>query len=367
MAHSARTVDYNEDAWLALVPAAALSPTGAPGGSTVYGTMLQNGWTGYGPISGLNPLPVAGSAAAFFFANNNAASNALYGNQNRISELPGMRRFNMADRTRDKVRASLEWQASDQFSLQGGIDFNRDNYANSVYGLQKSEGQAFNLDANVALSESAKVTGFYTHEDLRSKSAGNSYTANNTATNVSGATVISGGCFATIALRNASNKIDPCLNWGADMRDKVDTLGAAFSKKGLIGGKLDLNGSLAYSRARSTNEVSGGSYVNNPLLVAVPAAPAPNPNVGAIAAYYVAATALPVVTTNTIDLNLSGKYVLTKDSAVRVGYRYQHMTSSDWAYDGMQYGGLAGVLPSNELSPTYTVHTITLTYLYTFR
>jgi MtrB/PioB family decaheme-associated outer membrane protein len=359
-AHSSRTVDYNEDAWLALVPAAALSPTGAPAGSTAYGTMLANGLTGYGPVSGLTPLPAAGSAAAFFFANNNALANGLYGNQNRISELPGMRRFNMADRLRDKVRASLEWQASEQFTLQGGIDFNRDDYSNSVYGLQKAQSQALNLDASYAVSESTNLTAFYTHEDQRSQSAGNSYTANSTAANVNGATVVSGGCFATIALRNANNKIDPCLNWGADMRDKVDTLGAAFSKKGLVGGKLDLTGSVAVSRARTTNDVSGGNYANNPL--AVTGAPA-----GTVAAYYIAASALPVVTTNTIDLKLAGKYAVSKDSAVRVGYRYQHMTSTDWSYDGLQYGGLAGVLPTNEQAPSYRVHTITLTYLYAFR
>jgi hypothetical protein len=144
------------------------------------------------------------------------------------------------------------------------------------------------------------------------------------------------------------------------MRDKVDTLGAAFTKKGLVGGKLDVSGSLAVSRARSTNDVSGGNYVNNPL--AVTGAPA-----GTVAAYYIAASALPVVTTNTIDLKMAGKFALSKDSAVRLGYRYQHLSSNDWSYDGLQYGGLAGVLPTSELAPSYTVHTITLTYLFTFR
>jgi hypothetical protein len=144
------------------------------------------------------------------------------------------------------------------------------------------------------------------------------------------------------------------------MRDKVDTLGAAYTHKGLLGGKLDLSGSAAFSRARTTNDPAGGNYVNNPLAVA--GAPA-----GTTAAYFIAAQALPVVTTNTVDLKLAGSYALTKASAVRVGYRYQHMTSNDWSYEGLQFGGLTGVLPTNELSPNFTVHTITLSYLYTFR
>jgi hypothetical protein len=357
--HGSRKVDYNEDAWLALVPAANLSPTGAPGGSTAYGTMLAQGYTGYGPASGLNPLPTAGSAAAFFFPNNNELSKALYGNANRISELPGMRRYNMADRLRDKVRGSVEWQANDQLTLQGGVDVNRDDYSNSVYGLKKAEGLAVNLDASLAVSESATLTGFYVHEEQRSHSAGNTYTTNSTATSVNGFTAISGGCYSTIALRNASNKVDPCLNWGANMRDKIDTFGLAASQKGLIGGKLDLAGSVAVSLGRTTNSVSGGNYANNPLAVA--GAP-----VGTIAAYYVPATSLPMVTTNTTDLKLAAKYSLSKASAVRLGYRYQHMSSSDWAYEGLQAGGLTGVLPSNEKSPNYSVHTVVLSYLYTF-
>jgi len=358
-AHSWRSVNYNEDAWLALVPAAALSPTGAPGGSTAYSTMLANGWTGYGPVSGLNPLPTAGSAAAFFFANNNALANALYGSQNRISELPGMRRYNMADRTRDKVRATLDWQAGDKFDVQAGLDFNHDNYANSVYGLKNAQSVALNLDATYAFSDTATLTAFLTHEDQRSKANGNSYTANSTATSVNGATVIDGGCYATIAARNANNKVDTCLNWDARMRDAVNTFGASWLKKNLLQGKLDLSASVAVSLARSTNDVGGGNYVNNPLAVAGSTA-------STVAAYYISASATPVVKTNTVDFRLGGKYALSNASAVRLGYRYQHMSSSDWSYDGLQYGGLSGVLPTGEVAPNYTVHSFTLSYIYTF-
>jgi MtrB/PioB family decaheme-associated outer membrane protein len=358
-AHSRRTVDYNEDAWLAIVPAANLSPTGAPGGSTAYATMLANGWTGYGPVSGLNPLPTVGSAAAFFFANNNALSNALYGSQNRISELPGMRRYNMADRQRDKVRSAFDWQASDKLSVQAGVDYNRDEYAKSVYGLKRAQSVAANLDASYAFSETLKVTGFFSHEDQRSIADGNSYTANSTATAVNGATAISSGCFATIALRNASNKVDPCLNWDAKMHDSVNTFGASYLQKNLLGGKLDVSAGVAVSLATSTNNLAGGNYVNNPL--AVTGAPS-----GTVAAYYVPAAPLPVVKTNTVDFKLSGKYALSSAAAVRLGYRYQHMTSSDWSYDGLQYGGLSGVLPTGELAPSYGVHTFVVSYVYNF-
>jgi MtrB/PioB family decaheme-associated outer membrane protein len=355
-----RTVDYNENAFLAIVPMANVSPTGAPGGSTAYGTMTSLGYSGYGPVLGLNPLPATGSAAAFFFANNNALANALYANQNRISELVGMRRYNMADRTRDKLRSNLSWQAAEGFTLQAGLDVNRDNYAHSVYGLQNAKGWTANLDASYAASDTFTLAAYATLEDQRSRSAGNSYTANSTAVNVNGFTAITGGCYSTIALRNASNKVDPCLDWTADNRDRVTTLGLAATKKGLAGGKLDLNGGFSLSDARSTNVTNGGNYANNPLAVA--GAPA-----GTVAAFYIAATPLPDVTTKTVELRAGARYRLDEKRSVRVGYLYQHMRASDWAYDGLQTGGLAGVLPTFEQAPTYTVHTVSVAYLYSFR
>jgi MtrB/PioB family decaheme-associated outer membrane protein len=360
LTHAERTVDYNENAFLALVPMANVSPTGAPGGSTAYGTMTQLGVTGYGPVLGLNPLPAAGSAAAFFFANNNALSNSLYGNQNRISELPGMRRYNMADRKRDKLRSALTWQASDSLTLQAGMDLNSDDYQHSVYGLQKARGWTANLDGSWAPSENLSLAAYVTFEDQHTTSAGNSYTANSTAANVSGFTTISGGCFATIALRNANNKIDPCLDWKADNRDRVSTFGIAGTQKNLVGGKLDLSGGVSYTSARTANDTAGGNYANNPLAVTGAAA-------GTVAAYYIAATPLPDITTKTLEFRAGLRWRVDDSRAVRVGYLYQHMRSTDYAYDGLQAGGLAGVLPTFEQAPSFTVHTVTVSYLISFQ
>ena len=360
LAHSARTVDYNENAFLALVPMANVSPTGAPGGSTAYGTMTALGYTGFGPVLGLNPLPAAGSAAAFFFPNNNALDNNSYGNRNRISELPGMRRYNMADRKRDKVRSSVSWQANESLSLQGTLDANRDNYDHSVYGLQSARSWVGDVDAVYSLGENTSVSVFATYEDQQTTSAGNSYTANSTATNVGGFKTISGGCFSTIALRNANNKIDPCLDWTSNVHDKVSTLGLSATRKNLVDGKLDVVGGLSYSSARTANDMAGGNYANNPLAVAT--APA-----GTTAAYYIPATALPDVTTKTIELRLGARWKLDESRTVRLGYLYQHMNSADWAYDGLQFGGLAGILPSLQQAANYTVHTVTVSYLYSFQ
>jgi hypothetical protein len=334
-------------------------PTGAT--ASAYATMLALGYNGYGPALGLPTTPLTGNQL-FFFANNNALANGTntYANQNRISELLGMRRYNMADRSRNKLRGSLDWQATEALSFQTGLSGVRDNYSNSPYGLQSAKNWAFNFDATFNVSEDLSTTLFFTHEDQRAVSAGNTYTANSTAANVGGFTAISGGCFATIALRNASNKIDPCTNWSTEMRDKIDTFGLAVKEKRLFGSKLDLSGDLTFSQAKSDQGFTGGNYVNNPLAVA--GAP-----VGTIAAYYIAATPMPTVKTDTISVNVNGRYPLSKASSVRAGFQYGHSKAVDWQYQGMQYGGLAGVLPSLEQAPSYTVHVIAVGYTYTFQ
>lgn len=378
---SRRRVEYNEDAFLALVPYANVSPSGAPNsGATAYSTMVALGLTGYGPISGLQTgvdTTTANNAVSRFFfggtastaglANgtllNNALLNANYGNANRISELVGMRRYNNANRDRNKLRTSANWQATETFSLQGGFDYSLDNYSESVYGLQRASSWALNLDGTYAPSEDLSLSVFYSRENQTSRSAGNSYTPNSTATNVGGATQVVGGCYANLATRNANNKVDPCLNWSATTRERNDTLGATLSKNRLLATSLDVTGSLIFSRARTDMNVKGGNYVNNPYAGST-AAGAVDP---AVAAYYIAATPLPTVTVNSLELRLGGNYHLDKDSSVRVGYGYQRLSSADWAYDAMQPGGLSGVLPTSEQAFHYSVRNIGIAYLMTLR
>lgn len=357
--HGSRTIsNYNENAVLSLVPFANVSPTGAPGGATAYGTLLANGLTLWGPNAGISPV-TTNPALAFFFPNNNALEQKFYGNENRIAEPPGMRQYNMADRDQDKLKAAMNWQASEALALQGGVKLTRDNYGNSVYGLKEVNGWSMNFDASYQASDSLSFSAFYTYEDQHTKSAGSTYVANSTATNVAGFTAISGGCYPDLATRNLNNKIDPCNNWTADLHDQVDTLGMAFNAKGLMAGKLQVNGDISLTRAVTNADFTGGNYVNNPL--AVTGAPT-----GTVAAFYIPATALPTVTTKTFDLRLVADYALNKKSSVRLGYLYRHMQSQDWAYEGLQPGGLTQLVPTYEQSPNYSVHALALSYIMRF-
>ncbi|MEQ1581602.1 MAG: MtrB/PioB family decaheme-associated outer membrane protein [Steroidobacteraceae bacterium] len=347
---------YNEDAFLALVPMANVAPSSAIGGVSAYAYMLANALNGYGPTAGL--VSTTGNQN-LYFPLNNALANTAYANQNRISELAGLRRYNMADRTRDRIKAVAEWQPTEVLALHANADYRKDDFTQSRYGLIDSRSWSANFEGSVSATEDLSVTLFYTFENQRARSAGNTYTANSTATAVNGFTAIPGGCFPTIALRNASNKIDPCLDWSTSTRDRTSTYGFTADRKNLAGGKLALGLELLLSRTASDNDVTGGNYVNNPL--AVTGAPA-----GTLAAYYLAAAPLPTVKTQRWDAMVNARYALTPASTLRFDYRYAWLRASDYAYEGMQFGGLAGVLPTSETAPHYSLHVASLSYQYRF-
>ncbi len=359
-----RKVDYDENAFLALVPMAGRSPstaTGALAGSTAYGTLTALGLNGWGPNSGLNPAAPAGSALAFYFPLNNVLSNTLYANQNRISELPGMRRYDQADRRREKLQGSVQWQASEALSVQAAVDASTDRYLHSTYGLQRVQSQAVHLDGSYARGERWSASLFGSFETQRTRNAGNTYTANSAAANVNGATVVDGGCFPTLALRNASNKIDPCLDWTSNTNDRSTTLGLSFTASRLVGDKLSLTGSAVVSRGSTDMDVTGGSYVNNPF-----AGIAGNAS-SAIAAFYIPATPFPTVQVRSTHLQMSGTWKLDDSSAIRLALAHQQRSSSDFSYEGLQDGVLTQVLPTREQAPQYRVNRIGVSYVMIFR
>jgi MtrB/PioB family decaheme-associated outer membrane protein len=349
---------YNDNAFLALVPYGGVSPAGATGGATALSFMLANGFSPWGPPLGFSPTT---GNMNLFFPLNNALANATYANNNRISEIIGLRRYYVSDRNRNKVRSALDWQATQAVSFEVGVDYTGDDYLGARYGLQSSKGLGIDLDGSYTAGGGVTADVFYNFQRQRGITNGNTYTANSNTANVNGFTALSGNTcdsFTTLQQRNNNNKIDPCLDWSANMRDRTHTLGATLARRT---DKLTLSGDVIAAWERSTNDVSGGSWANNPL--ALPGAPA-----GTIAAFFIPATPLPIVTTNSLELRLNGTYAVAAHQSLRLIYAYLRMRSADWSYAGMDTGPgtVAGLLPSNELPFNYGVHVVGVSYVITF-
>ena len=61
-------------------------------------------------------------------------------------EHPLMRKFNMADRKRDRILLELDLSPADRLSVNLAYFTTEDDYENSVIGLQESEEQSFSVD-----------------------------------------------------------------------------------------------------------------------------------------------------------------------------------------------------------------------------
>ena len=359
-----RSPDYNENAFLALVPYANVVPAAATGGATALSFMNANGWTGWGPALGY--APTSGNMN-LFFPGNNALSNALYANNNRISELVGLRRYYVADRDRQKLRSLLGWQVAEPLSLEASLNMTTDHYPTSIYGLQDGRNWALDFDGAYTLSKAWSASVYFTHENQNSTTAGNSYTANsNTAALTNGqpgAIFLSGNScdsYTTLQQRNNNNKLDPCLNWTAAMADKVNTTGVTIRGTGLTS-KLDVTANLLFSRARWDNHVNGGNWANN--ILNGPGGPPTT-----IAAYFIPATALPTVSVDSAEVRVDGRYAIASHHTLRVAYSYLRMRNVDWMYDGMQIGTgtVTNVLPTIEQPFNYGVHVVSASYVMSF-
>jgi MtrB/PioB family decaheme-associated outer membrane protein len=359
---SARRGDYNEDAFLAEVPMAHFVPAGGAT-TSLLGYLQKTGLTGFGPVAGLPSAPLTGDAA-IYSPNNNTVPQALYGSRNILNEIPGFRRYYVADRDRNHAQAQFDWLAKDKFSLQGTGEFNDDNYLNTRLGLKRRTWWAATLDASYTASDDLVADVFYTYDNQRLHSAGDAYASNSTATfqGQAGDTV-SQGCFTTVAAKNASAKIDPCLNWVKNDRDKIDTAGFTLRRKNLAAGKLELASEVVYTRARTRNAAVGGSYVNNPLALGAPAPPLPS---GTPAVFFIPASDYPLVRNDQISVVPSATYAISKSASLEGFYWYQRLMSSDWRYQGLQYGTKTNFLPTNEDAPSYEVHVAGLSLTWVF-
>lgn len=362
-AYSWRRGAYDEDAFLALVPMANQVPAGGATQS-VLAFLQQNNLTAFGPIAGLPSSPLTGNAA-IFIPSNNIVPQADYGSRNNINELPGLRRYMEADRNRHRAQADLDWQSTQKLSLHGNGEYYYNDYLHSVYGLKRDVFWEGNVDAGYTVSENFAATLFYTYDNRRLLARGDAYGSNSTASTVGQAadTAVAGGCYPTVATKNAVAKIDPCLNYSKNDRTEIDTAGFSLSRKNLASGNLELASEFFYTRARTDTAVYGGSYVNNPLALAAPAPPLPS---GTPAVFFIPAAGYPTVRDDEVTVWPTAQYVIKKRATLQAFYLFQKMMTSDWAYLGMQYGTGTNYLPSNERAPNYAISAGGLSLVFEF-
>lgn len=221
---------------------------------------------------------------------------------------PAMRKYNMADRDRTKIGASIEFMATEQLFLSARADYNEDDYSNSTLGLQEATNPVYTVDFSYTPRSNFTTYGYYTHENIESSQA---------SEDISGA-------------------------WEADFDDAFDTIGLGAKLTGL--GKWDVGADIVYSKAL-------GNIVMSDLA---------NPG---------SENQFPDTRTELTSVKLWTDYHYSKQLAYKLGYWYEEYSADNWAVDGLQaYNpNVDGILLLGNETLDYNVSVITVSASYRFQ
>lgn len=233
----------------------------------------------------------------------------------RWDNVPTQKKFFIAPRKRDKLHAFTNVSPNEQVDLEFGVDYNKDNYHDSYFGLREAKGWMANIDASLRASEAVTGHAFISYERYGSDQRSSQLGANKLA------------------------YLDPGNDWTTDITDKTLTFGIGFRVK--PGEKYDYGGDFSHSYSKGEIDVVTGALLP-------PALP------------------LPDVTSRLNRVDLFGRYWLQKDLAINLKYVYERYSSKDWAYDQVLPATMANVIGTNQVSPNYGVHMFGITASYRF-
>ena len=265
-----------------------------------------------------------------------ASGNTTIRGQN-AGDYYGFSPFFDGSRIQHAVKSSVNVQATEQLQLTLGGRYTYDKYG-STYGVQNGNSWSLNLDAAYSYSDSGSLYAYATEQHRQRD-----------MTNVQRYST-------TIAAASATGLSSPSTaTWSNQLSDEDLTLGVGVKQVGLMGGKVDLSADASHS-------VGKGVYAT-----VLNYSGATTGGLTCSAASILSCGQLPDIKSKTSQLKLTGAYLVDKKTKVVLRYVYQRLSSSDYYYNGYQYGSSpSGLMPTNQQAPNYNVNAIAATLVHTF-
>jgi MtrB/PioB family decaheme-associated outer membrane protein len=224
--------------------------------------------------------------------------------------------LHLADRDRDKLRATLGWMPADKLDLNVRAEGSRDEYGGRTLGLQNGSATFLSLDGAYRFGETWQVAAWISRDDTKAHlySCSNAFSPNN-------------------------GEITRCNNvpanpiWNAYLRN----VGTAFGvgARGKATAQLEVGAELQLSNDRA-------EFRNGPAPAGV--------------------TPPPDVSYERTVLKLTGKYAMQKNTGLRFQYIRDRFSTNDWTWDQWTYSDGTRVMPNSQ----QTVNFLGVTAYYDF-
>lgn len=222
---------------------------------------------------------------------------------------PLQRKYHLADRDQNRIKAFGSMTPSETTSLHLAVDYYKDKYDDSPLGLTDMTGWSATADGSWMIRENVSSFAFYTYERLSQDQKGQSFTG------------------------TAGTAFDPLRAWAAGLDEGTDTfgLGVNFTP---IEKRLDVGAQYIYSRSK------GATTVTSANQALVPVGPVPD------------------VKSTLNSLQLYARYALNKTTTLRLNYWYEKYKSDNWSYDNATFSSSNNVILTGQTSPDYDAHVV---------
>ncbi len=214
-----------------------------------------------------------------------------------IGEHAGMRQYDLADRTRNRVAAQIDLVPSDALTFSFSAGILKDDFNNSQYGLQESTGRTFSIGTDYRLPSGFVFGGSYNYERYEGTQFSHEGDASDAQFN------------------------DPLRDWTSDANETVHYF-SIFAAPPRIKNKTEVRLSYDFSHAEAGN------------VYTIPAgSPIVTPN------------QLPNVFNKLQQLHIDARHRLTQKLAASFSYLYEPLRIFDYAFDPSVVNGI--VQPSS--------------------
>ncbi len=229
-----------------------------------------------------------------------------------------------ANRNQNLGKTGVNWQVTQKLDLGVNGRFAYDQY-DATLGVQNGQSAGVNIDTTYNYTENSSVSAYWNWQN------GFRNLRNGGTTNL------------------AANVMPNLGTWTNKLNNTSNTFGLLARHGGLLNNKLEIIGDFSYA-------LDASSYSTQ-----VPY----NPACGSSTS--LTCGTLPDINNNLLSLKLTGNYKVLKNGKVSLTYLYQQLNSSDYFYNGTQFGYTPNrVMPTGLQPQSYAVNVVALSYNYAF-